>query len=64
MKKKYIIPVTELIELGSADLMVPNQMSSPSGPTGANCYDSFAEEEEDEETIWMDNNPDKLMDNL
>ena len=48
MKKKYIIPVTELIELGTADLMVPNQMSSPSGPTGANCYDSFAEEEEDE----------------
>lgn len=64
MKKKYINPVTELIELSTTDFMVPNQMSSPSGPTGSNFCDTFDEEEEDEEEIWMENTPDKLMDNL
>jgi hypothetical protein len=64
MKKIYINPVTELIVLSTTDLMVPNQMSSPSGPTGSNFCDTFDEEEEDEETLWMENNPDKLMNNL
>ncbi|MBR5083946.1 MAG: hypothetical protein IKX33_05030 [Prevotella sp.] len=64
MKKKYIIPVTELIELSTTDLMVPNQMSDPSF-SFSNQYDVWEEgEEEDEETIWMENNPDKLMNSL
>lgn len=62
MKKIYIIPETELIQLSPKELMVPNQMSDPT--FGANCYDSFAEEEEDEEKIWSENHPDKLMDKL
>lgn len=64
MKKKYINPVTELIVLSTTDFMVPKQMSSPSGPTGSNFCDTFDEEEENEEEIWMENTPDKLMNNL
>ena len=63
MKKKYIIPVTELIELSTTDLMVPNQMSDPSFG-GANFCDTFDEEEEDKETKWMEDHPDKLMNSL
>jgi len=47
MKKKYIIPAVQTIEMNPSELMVPNQMSNPEGPS--NIVDlEFEEEEEDE----------------
>ena len=48
MKKKYIIPITELLELSTTDLMVPNQMSDPSF-SPSNHYDAWEEGEEEAE---------------
>ena len=54
MKKKYQTPATDIISLGTEEVMVPNQMSNPT-VGGANDY--VFEEEVDEG--WGANNPDR-----
>lgn len=54
MKKKYQIPTTETISLGTTKVMVPNEMSNPS-VGGANTYVY----EEDMETGWGEWTPDR-----
>jgi hypothetical protein len=53
MKKTYISPVTEIVEIRSAEFMVPDQMSDPSVNIGANNY-AFGEEEDEEDIDWCD----------
>lgn len=55
MKKKYQIPTTETISLGTTEVMVPNEMSNPS-VGGANTY--VLEEEEEEQWGTMYSPPD------
>ena len=56
MKKKYQIPIAEIISLGITEVMVPNEMSNPSvGGSEANTY-VF---EEDIKEGWGDWNPER-----
>lgn len=47
MKKQYIIPITELVELNSACIMVPYGVQSNPGFEAEANSNSFDEEEEE-----------------
>ncbi len=58
MKRIYLTPATELIELELAGVMVPDQQSGPGFGNKANYYTFDDEEGGEEEKVWdeIDNN--------
>lgn len=56
MKKIYVIPTSELIDLDTEGVMVPNKMSNPGVGANRNLFFDEEEEKENEEN----ENPDRL----